>query len=691
MKTLILKELRENLKLAVLGLVIFALMLMLEYHDFLNEMKYMMLGGTNLLRGDLLQPLIAPLFHMETGFFCVIFGAVLGWFQIHNERQRDLWAFLIHRPITRTGIFLGKIIGGLVLYVLVAGLPLVCFIGWALTPGHVAAPFEWAMLRLTAAFFLLGIVSYFAGMLTSLRQARWYVSRAFGLGVTMIVFVMVVNALHFWQAVVFILIGGAILATAVWGGFHSQGFYRSQPAGGKLALIGTLALGSLVVTLSAAFLLALLSQRTYRWSNYQMTKDGAIYKVTQENGKPPEIVGLDDKPLLDPKTGRMTELPDFNRRVCTLKQTNPDFGDRIHNRRLLDRTYYLLIFWRATPDTLWYYWSRYGRLVGYDKTTRRFVGSLGPDGFSKDSARTGFHSDIQPNIYEEVTGRILNDAQAVYEPDLEHRTTKTLFTATNENCAAALFATNASRTTIGAVREVQLNGFDWDYTIVVTRCFVRLLTLDGKVVWQVAYKPGYPDYNHIKVSLLEPTNQFALWIGPSWQAQEKAGGKLPTCVTWLDMNGSVLKSADLPELSYHPHEYSREEKLICMSVPPVLLVMPPLFDADAGPWPATIPWVLVRYSLMAALVCIPIGWWLGRRYQFSLKAHLAWTVFYLLWGIPGLLTCLCVQEWPAREACPNCKKLRTVDREHCEHCGAAFAPSEKNGTEIFEPLEATRT
>jgi hypothetical protein len=95
------------------------------------------------------------------------------------------------------------------------------------------------------------------------------------------------------------------------------------------------------------------------------------------------------------------------------------------------------------------------------------------------------------------------------------------------------------------------------------------------------------------------------------------------------------------------------------------------------------------YSLAAALACIPVGWWLGRRYQFPFKAHLAWTVFYLLWGIPGLLTFLCVQEWPALEACPNCKKLRVVDREKCGHCGAAFAPPEKNGTEIFAPLEAT--
>jgi hypothetical protein len=42
-------------------------------------------------------------------------------------------------------------------------------------------------------------------------------------------------------------------------------------------------------------------------------------------------------------------------------------------------------------------------------------------------------------------------------------------------------------------------------------------------------------------------------------------------------------------------------------------------------------------------------------------------------------------EWPALIACPKCRKLRVVTREHCEHCGAAHALPEPDGTEILEP------
>ena len=45
--------------------------------------------------------------------------------------------------------------------------------------------------------------------------------------------------------------------------------------------------------------------------------------------------------------------------------------------------------WQATQDTLWYYWNRYGRLVGYDVATRRCIGSLGPKGFAADLAGGG--------------------------------------------------------------------------------------------------------------------------------------------------------------------------------------------------------------------------------------------------------------------------------------------------------------
>ena len=688
MKTLILKELRENVKLAVLGLGILALILALNAQKYSTILKN--LGGISESQQVYLpwQPLVSS--DILIGFFCAIFGAVLGWFQIHNESHRDLWAFLIHRPTTRTEIFLGKVIAGLMLYVLATGLPLIGFIAWALVPGHVAAPFQWAMLLPTAILVLSGILYYFAGMLTGLRQARWYASRALGLGVALFVSLMFQSEWHLWQALFFILIGGIILATAVWGGFHSHGYYRGQPAPGRLALTGALMPGwGFVLALTAILLVELLLRSPYSQTQYQMTKDGTIYKVTQGDGDQSNIVDLQGKPLVDSKTGRRIGTADFNRRVCIRVQIRPDFSNQAPHGRWFDRDCNRFTFWRATPDTLWYYWGRYGRLVGYDIATRRFIGSLGPDGFAQNISGNGDRFDNDRNNYAVASRRIIHTAHAVYELDLEHRATKAIYSITNDSEAATPSAiTNMPNETIGGIGEVSLNGNDWDYTIVVTRGYIRLLTPDGKVLWRAAYKPGYPDYNQIQVAFLDSRNQFALWLGPSWYAQGKAGGKLPTQVVWLDRKQGVLKNTDLPELFHNGREFAREQKLISLSISPALMVMIPLINEQ--PRLEDIPWVLVRYSLAAALVCLPIGWWLGLRYSLSLPARLGWAAFQLGFGIPGLLTFLCVQEWPAREACPNCKKLRVVDREKCEHCGADFAPPEKSGTEVFEPLVAAK-
>ncbi len=128
-----------------------------------------------------------------------------------------------------------------------------------------------------------------------------------------------------------------------------------------------------------------------------------------------------------------------------------------------------------------------------------------------------------------------------------------------------------------------------------------------------------------------------------------------------------------------------EEKLVSLVMPPALLAALPVLHL--GLWANGVPRDMFLLSLAAAiLVCLPIGFWLSRRYQFSIVALAGWAALLVLFGVPGLLAFLSVQEWPVREPCPNCKRLRLVDRAQCEHCRAEWAPPEKTGTEVFAPL-----
>ena len=143
MKTLIQKELRENLKVAVAGLLLSVVVVISSQMYYLNLIEGIRTGVSAAQQYSYrLQPLTSDNFKVFSRLLCIVVGLALGWFQIQSERHRDLWAFLVHRPVTRTTIFLSKAIAGLILYSLTIGLPLLYFVLWVATPGHVAAPLD---------------------------------------------------------------------------------------------------------------------------------------------------------------------------------------------------------------------------------------------------------------------------------------------------------------------------------------------------------------------------------------------------------------------------------------------------------------------------------------------------------------------------------------------------------------------
>lgn len=686
MRTLIKKELRENFKLAMLGAGIFAFLLAMAYRDYSQYYAALALGSFSGFNAEMAQPLLGavPKFALMFG---ALFGAVLGWFQIHNERHRDLWAFLVHRPVSRTEIFAAKAIAGLCLYGLGAGLPLLATILVIITPGHIAAPFEPAMLLPVTACFLSGVLFYFAGMLTSLRQARWYVSRGLGLGVAILASLCLFKTPHFWLVLAVLFVGGAILAVAAWGSFVSGGSAEGQPPAGRRALALCLMFGCFIVVMAAVALLASWvaadSEYSFQWSHFQITKDGAIYKLTKPLGKTIQITTLDGKIFPDPHTGQPMTISVFNRNTgqeASIYVQFPDPGSPEKERSgayAEGRTYFE--YWRQSGGALWY-WNRNGRLWAYDVASRRFLGTLGPNGFTPGVA-------YGPDRFsdESVAGRYngyacpagtLMTGTAVYKPDLDGRTAGILFRPGNGE-------------RIGGVLDISTNGADWSYTLIAGEKSVQMLQPDGKTVWQTPFEPGYPDYNDVNVSFLENTNRFAVWFHPSRATNELRHWTLPERVVWLGADGAMLASTNLPDLAgTRKWDLTLAGNLLRTFIPPSFYFAPRLVT-DVS-WFRGFPWQQFGYSTGLAVLCAGIGWCLGRRNYFSLGCQLKWAAFNVLFGLPGLLGFLCLQEWPGQEPCPQCHRPRFANREHCEHCGAPFAPPPRNGTEIFAPLEALR-
>jgi hypothetical protein len=327
-----------------------------------------------------LQPLLSSGLRVQVAFACANFGALLGWLQIRAEKHPDLWAFLVHRPISRTKILMSKVAAGLLLYVVAGGLPIFVFAVVTSIPGKVAAPFEWAMALPLAAVFLSGVVYYFAGLLTGLRKARWFASRGFGLGMAGLASACVLVP-EFWQALALVAGVAALLFLAVWGSIRTGGHYRTQPVPAKLALVLACTVSSAIViwVVFGVLIKLLFGDWGFSYVEYQLLKDGRVAKISHHvlgrDLDEDEVVDLNGKPFVDGSTGRILKLKELQGRFASgLTSMTVDFDNRAgsHYKPREGYTDMGRFFapWRVLDKTIWYLTAD-GRAVAYHLGSRR--------------------------------------------------------------------------------------------------------------------------------------------------------------------------------------------------------------------------------------------------------------------------------------------------------------------------------
>jgi hypothetical protein len=665
MRPIFRKELREHFKVALVGLAVFGVMLSLAFSRCTNLVDGSAAYGGGFGNDESPQPLLSTNLLTQAAFFCAAFGMLLGWLQIRAEKHPDLWAFLVHRPAPRDTILAGKVLSGLLLYAAGAGVPFLGLVLVAATPGHVAAPFEWAMALPSLAIFLAGISFYFAGLLTGIRAARWSGSRTFGLGPAIVALLPAFGVNEFWQALLFIVIAQALLAVAVWGSFRTGGHYANQPIVSKLALL-------LSCTVSVAVLLGLLaggamslfmSRSDYSYTYYQLTKDGQVLKIIQHGMGEATITDLNGSPVLDEITGQKLLLKDLTRRYGIGLSARSKVADDESGRAGYSNSGRFFHPWALFDKTIWYLTTD-GRLVAYHVFNRKQVGSLAPP---PDPGETeGRFLPPPPYSYRSPheTLTALPTGRTVYAVDLEKPEAKPLFTTSADNSIIG-FAQMVSR----------LSPSSSNLVLVLSRASIHLLNFEGQPKLEVPFQPPPSQYSTISVQFLE-TGGYGVRFDPDHQVNRKLGGVLRSHIKWVDANGAVSRTMELPNAP----EVNRDnlwEQLTVVLVPPVIPVYPVWTDYR----------VAHGMRILLVVVCAVFGWWLGRRNNLPRSALISWGLFHLLFGVPGFLAFLAVKEWPPKEPCSSCRRLRVMNLRACPHCGSEVPPPPKTGIEIFEPLE----
>ncbi len=701
LKAMFWKECRENARWAVLALLALSLGLAYAWFHLYQQSSFPTLGqvwsGENLVL-TITTPLI---------------GLALGLLQILPELRRDQWAFLVHRPASRTTLFFGKVLPGVCLYLLATILPLLGLAAWAASPSHVPAPFDFRFTLAGWAAILAGLPFYFAGLLVALRPARWYGSRALPLLTALLALLAAGWFVEFWQAALVCLIVAAVLLCAAWGSFLTGGEYKEQTKPARFALglvlypaVLAIGVGSLM-GLAAAY--NVLGGRSANGSEWWRTEDkidtqGRVFHVS-EHGT--------DMANMDKKTVTVTDQAGHpvDPRVWQNLNQQHKFLDTIslfvhpaaqnYVTRYQEPSRYVISLggeYSVGRQSTWFYDRHARQIVDYilsdgDVLKKNY---LGPNGPAEESAQAGQFPDETPYPIDVIGLSALRFRHSLFWYDLKRPAVGLLQAAPGSDG----FLGTASSTEMG-------QAYGSAATLAANHPEIYLIATDGMItVYSGVRGENAPEKklrlfttpaafdvsNAVQVAVTPDLSRFFFWYSPT------GDHKIPGHVVTVASNGRLLKTEALPvppQFAAQPAHFP--QALPVMSMPPVVtattavygIVGHALRDETAYDWwggfsNSGLVFAALFFSALGGLVAAIPAWLISRRLGDGRRGQIAWALGVFWLGGYGVLLLLALRAWPARVPCPNCGRLRVVENETCEHCGAAWARPKRDGTEIFD-------
>jgi len=688
LKAMFWKECRENARWAVLsGLGLSLGLVYAAYHEVAARAAIQPDDG---LRLGYVWENATLIFTLGTP----LIGLLLGLLQILPELRRDQWAFLVHRPASRTALFFGKALPGVCLYLLATVPPLLILAAWDALPGRQAAPSDWRFTLGAWAAILAGLPFYFAGLVTALRPARWYGSRALPIFAALLSPLAASWLGEFWQVVLVCVLLTAALLLAAWGGFLTSGQYAGQPrlarfglgaslfAGMAVALIGSFALS---LTLYQSLFPAVRSDLSL--TQYDVDTDGRILRDIYANGTV-RYADLQGKPLpaLEQRnrTGRGVQSLPFQSLPFT-EILNPwTHSQRTEQRYSAPQRYVapLQTFLYHFEDTAWFYLYDQDQAVGYSLRTHRVVSYLGPRGFADTSNDAGrFLEPLTSSLHHSNTRGLLQFPHSVFLFNPDQRTLTRLWTAAGGEQAQGsgfltLIETSAVLQPVVVAADNQLHVFSGE----------------GRPLFTTPRSLDAQPYSCVQAAISPRLDRFFFWCSVNgFGAQSWAASKIVT----FSPSGRVLQAVTLPALQ-SPPPYQTPSA--------AALLVPPAADAaglgvmlhdrwfgDTQQRKTRNPLVqdaglrgLLLLSALMGLVSAVLAWLISRRLGDGRRGQIAWALGVFWLGGYGVLLLLALRAWPARVPCLNCGRQRVVENETCEHCGAAWARPKRDGTEIFD-------
>jgi hypothetical protein len=500
MMSVFLRELRENLKW---GMVIFGVTMVIVVHELRDA-----------------EPMLMFRF-LEFLWLAPLAGLLMGAVQTFFETKPDNWGFAVHRPVPRSAVFIGKCAAGLLLLYAALIVPCLIAAAWAARPGDLPIPFQSRMLCPTLADALNAGCYYFAGMVLTLRKARWLGTRLLPVGLALLSSVATVMFIGpFWVAVVFIGFVQVIGALAAWGAFSTNGAADGSVATrfalGAMIFPGAIGVGMGLFGASQAFIPG------SRWQYYEVDRAGDLVRVTQtiEHGdRRWAITDAAGNPL--PKYESL-DLDDAASREAFVK-LNAQLVYPSSVPWPMDVLYTHQGFRFPTPGIVplrvttaartrlrvFAIYNVQRRIVElFDPVTRMEIGTVGPAGFQPRANSNQTFSGTPTNLFLFGSSRVLAFDSSVYLMELDHRRVRPIFAAKADD---PVFSAAALGTTADSM------------ILVATRQQLHAIGPDGKQRFTVPWGLIRPE--HASFLGGDPAGQRAPGIGRAFASGGDAGRK----------------------------------------------------------------------------------------------------------------------------------------------------------------------
>jgi len=682
MKAMIWKELRENLKWALLAMLALGLAefyCLLEMNDSSND------SAATLCKSSFLT---------ATTFGCAVAGIILGLVQILPEQKRDQWAALLHRPVTRGTIFRGKAFAGILLYLLATIPPFLACIWYVATPGHYAVPFLPAMTLPGIADICAGTMFYFAALFVGVRRGPWYGARIFGFPAALIGSAFV-NDIFFGVSIGVPTLMALVLFTAGCGAISTNGALRDQPWFVRFATVGTVVCGAFALsalTLSILFMFSL--RQAYYGTSYNVDLEGRPLKFIQgKDGL--TVTDLTGSPVHDQ---RFTTGSSYNYLLSFAQVTDDimgDFGQRKAMPREMEEGYrnnrtYVVAAAGAfnTYTESWYYLPQERQFVGYYTKTKQRIGAIGLNGFRPGYEEASpFPARIAASLYN--VPAFVQFGSTVYHNDFDQRKLTPIFSEPG----TPVFGT-------APMESAQDHFISQNWAAVALLDKMLVVDKAGQVLATLPYHQDMTRWGSVYIAVTPSKDRFFLQYYPSQWINYKQREKMPSFYEEMDAKGNLLHTYTLPPIA------GPVEMPTWQGYPMEYLLPPPIFvvgylaydkvgalcgskelasdldEAWTDEWGSIKSFLICGSTASFLFALVTIAW--ARRMHFSWGRTWAWALLVLAFNIAGFITFRLVADWPVCVPCPQCNRKRPVEEIKCPHCQSLWPAPKLDGIEIFE-------